>query len=367
MTVAQSDDRRKAGQRLTLSSAFFIIILIVLSVLIYPSFRYVDVREHDIFANYNESLRIAHGVNPYARLLESDMIHNDKYPTYLPLFYVLGAGVINLGLEDFDSWVNFWRWISLLCMIGIGLILFAQGQMRGKPGVGVLVMALWLFNRWTMHVAYIAHTDFLALLPFLLSLLLLDKRPRTAMLLYSVSLALKHIAILILPLFLWWGALSVVKMRGEKESLGHRGLDLTKSVALMGFIAFSTIGIVSLPFLIWDPGAFIRGLAFSVTRQGADPTPGLNAVLPHHGIAARLPLVIILLFIFYFGAKNVLSRLECVVLMILAFLGFNPVFFHQYMVWSLPFLLLLVIEYGLSARLAEGEAGTSAAHPRAKM
>src|ERR1700704_1950587 len=54
---------------------------------------------HDIFFIWSAGHAIAHGENPYSKIQGSDILINDKYPTYLPGFYLIVSGYAALGHE----------------------------------------------------------------------------------------------------------------------------------------------------------------------------------------------------------------------------------------------------------------------------
>jgi uncharacterized membrane protein len=79
-----------------------------------------------------------------------------------------------------------------------------------------------------------------------------SRRRRLACLLFGTSLAIKHVAILVAPLYLGWtwhGAEQDAPRRERWLSVGATSL----------WIALISLA-VSLPFLWWDPGAFVRSL-----------------------------------------------------------------------------------------------------------
>ena len=65
--------------------------------------------KNDLYYDFLEAERLIAGENPYERILSGDMRNNQKYATYFPLFYLLSAGVLKLGFQEFQQYVAFWR------------------------------------------------------------------------------------------------------------------------------------------------------------------------------------------------------------------------------------------------------------------
>ncbi len=214
-------------------------------------------KQEDIYYSYLEGGRLVEGANPYKRILQSDMRTNDKYATYFPLFYLLSALTQKAGLQSYLSWLAFWRVVFLICNLGIGFLIFQICVAEGQVLLGLIGAAFWLFNRWTIDVTTIDHLDFLPLFLLLLSVKLVPRRFWWACILFSLSLAIKQIAILALPLYLIWAW----QMGGE-----HRLKRLIQASALILAIPL----VVSLPFLVWNAQAYVKSILFSATRNPED-------------------------------------------------------------------------------------------------
>lgn len=352
-----SDKEKKEVAALSRSLAIYVVaiaILIFLTIQSYVPLWQADTKGMDINFIYIDSESISEGINPYSRIHSSDMIHNEKYTTYFPMFFVLGAGVIKAGINDYISWVMFWRRIFLICSICIGIAIFKYFYKIGQGWFGIFCMAFWLFNRWTMYVVFVGQIEFVAMLPFLLSFLLLQKKPKTAMLLYSLSLAIKHIAIFIFPLYIFWG-IQALSEKNKRKNLDNddniksntstlKETFSLKNILIITALAFSVVGGISIPFLIADPMALIKSVFFSATREGMDSTPGMNYVIMQFGLRGRLILFIFLFGIYLLSVLKKISVSEAILFCIMIFLGFNPVFFNQYVVWVIPFIFFVLGE-----------------------
>jgi uncharacterized membrane protein len=281
----------------------------------------------DIYYIFLEGQRLAAGENPYARVLGSDMLRNDKYATYLPGAYLAGAGLHLAGFETFAEWLRVWRWLLLVVMlatVGVFFVLLGAGQ----RWLALFFAAFWLFNRWTLEVVEIAHIDPLALLFLILSLALLPRRPRVAALLLGISLAVKHIGILLVPLYL----LYAWQASGDWRHVLRQGLWL-------GVIPL----VLALPFLFWDAEALIRSLLFSVTRL-SDHSVGvasLDEVIGLVGVAARLPMLVLIAAVYLLASSGAVNRWTAAFLVFAVFTGYNSVLYPQYMIWPLTLLPLI--------------------------
>ena len=71
-------------------------------------------RGPDIYFVWRDGTRLAAGENPYESILGGNMRENRKYPTYLPLYYVLVAGAHHLGVTEYRGWMRLWRPLVLV-------------------------------------------------------------------------------------------------------------------------------------------------------------------------------------------------------------------------------------------------------------
>ena len=313
-----------------------LIVLMICAALLQIATWENDARRVDIYYLYLDGQRLTAGENPYARVLEGNMRENDKYTTYFPAFIELSYLTQRLGLPDFDPWLVFWRWVFLLTNLGIMGLLFWAFQSRGAPLLGIIAAAFWAFNRWTLFLLRVSGMDFLPLLFLLVSLLLLprDRYRLLAMVLFGLSLALKQLAIFLLPLYLIY-AYHCAPRHKLREAL----------------IAALAIGapvlVSSLPFLFWDLKGFVKSIAFSATRsqyQFAPVAGSLDMYLNLNGLAARLPMLAVMALIYWAAWREKLSILYSALLVMAVFAGFNAIFFDQYMVWFILLLPLGLLE-----------------------
>ena len=289
-------------------------------------------RNDDIYFTFLEGDRLLRGENPYSRVLEGDMRENEKYATYLPLFYYLSAGVQRLGLVEYPQWVAFWRLVFLAASSWIAACIFLRAWATRLKLFAVAASLFWLFNRWTLHVSISADLDFLPLALLLTAWAMLGKRPRAALVVLGASIAIKHYGVFLAPLFLMhlW--------RNSTEPKARIWMDLL----LLGAVPL----MVSLPFLFLDAEAFAKSILFSVSRNpmATGDVFSLDARLGWSGWAARIPMLGLLVLIYVAVWRGRLGAYASSLLVMATVTFFNSVFFTSYMVWVMPFLPLACLE-----------------------
>lgn len=295
----------------------------------------VEHSQQDIYYVWRDGTRLAMGTNPYEAILSGNMRENHKYPTYLPLLYLLVAGAHHLGVVSFRDWLWIWRPTVLASQLGIGILLFVACWRSGNLALGVFAALFWSFNRWTVYVVKVAHVDFPAILCLVGSLILFEARRRTSFILFGLSLALKQIAIFVAPLYLIW------VWRDTREP-GERFGATARAAVWIALVP----GLVSLPFLIWNAEAFARSVLFSATRNPDSHVPALSidTQLGLTGLAGRLPMLLVMGLVCVATARNEVGRYLGVLLILTTFVDFNPVFYLQYMAWLVPFIALAVMD-----------------------
>ncbi len=289
--------------------------------------------EHDIYFDYQEAQRIVAGENPYERIQGGDMRTNQKYATYFPLFYLLSAGTIKLGFQEFPQWLAFWRIAFLVFNAGAGIILFHLLWPKRGLLLAIFGVLLWFFNRWTLCLTSIANIDYPAIFFLLLALWLLPRHRLWAFLMLSLSLGFKQLDLILAPLFL------IVVWQTEEQ---HRGRALfSASVALASILVLT-----SLVFLIANPEAFLKSMVFEVVRDSASHVgaASFGAMLNLSGAASRLPVLAMLVLVYALFWLRKIRFYTAGLLVLLVFIDFNPVLFLQYFSWFVPFFPLAAAE-----------------------
>ena len=295
----------------------------------------VELKGPDIYHIWLAGSQLAAGENPYERIMTGNMQENRKYPTHLPLIYLLVAGTRVLGVTEYDAWMRLWLPLVVVTQIGIGVLLFVACRRAGYPVLGVFAGFFWGLNRWTLYVASVGQVDFLPILCLLGSLLLFDTRRRASLLLFGLSLAWKHIAVLVTPLYLVW------TWRNASDPSAR----LREAAGAAAWIALVP-GLLSLPFLAWNADAFVRSILFSATRNANSRVSAFSfdANLGLTGLPARLPMLLLIALVLVAAARGEIGRYLAVLLVFATFMDFNSVFFLQYVAWTVPFLVLAALD-----------------------
>jgi uncharacterized membrane protein len=292
-----------------------------------------DRAKNDINYDYQEAQRIVAGENPYERILTGDMRTNKKYATYFPLFYLLSAGVLRIGLDQYAEFLAFWRIAFLLFNVGAGAVLFYL--LRPKRGLLLPVFGVlfWFFSRWNLRLTSSANIDYPAIFFLLLSLWLLPKHRLWAFLALGLSLGFKQLGIILVPLFL------IVVWQAESQ---HRIRAILVSVAVLA----STLVVTSAPFLVANPEAFLKSMVFEAVR---DPVAQIDAAalgvtLGLTGVASRLPFFLMIALVYALFWRRKIGLYTAGLLAVASFINTNTILFIQYFVWLTPFFPLAASE-----------------------
>ncbi len=290
-------------------------------------------RGEDVHWSWLEGQRLLKGVNPYERTLTGNLRDNDKYATYFPVFYYGTALSILAGVDKYEDWLRSWRLLSLLASLGIAAILFYLPFRRKVWVLALFGAGFWLFNRWTLHVTRIAHLDFLAILPLLVSLALISRRPYTALLLLGFSISIKQIGLFLIPLYLIWI---------WQASNADRVKRLLIAVGLIVAIPL----LASLPFLIWNPKAYLISVIFDALRNPADHfgAVSLDAIIGWVGLPAKIPMLALMLLACVLVWQRRIGKWTSVLLIMATFVDFSSVLFRQYFTWLAPFIPLAALD-----------------------
>ena len=318
--------------------------LLIIGLAIFVNARFWDYRTdggpagpQDIYYLWQEGGRILAGGNPYERVLSGNMLENDKYATHFPLFYLLASATQLGGLRAYPDWIAFWRFIFLFFNIGVATVIFYLHYRAEQIVLALFATLLWFFNRWTLYVAWIGHVDFITIFLLLVSLLVLRRYKWLALVLFSLSLAIKHLAIFLAPLYLIWIWQTAKKDRGW-------------NVFFAALVIASVPMFFSVPFIIWNAEAFFRSIVFSVTREAAGLVPpSLDVITNMIGVTARIPMFVLMLIIYLGVFYKRISIFASVLMTMLVFVSFSPVLFPQYWTWIIPFVSLSVSTRGQQA------------------
>jgi len=290
-------------------------------------------RGEDVYYGWVEGQRLQKGENPYARVLTGNLRDNDKYATYFPVFYYGAYLTIVAGLDNYEDWIAFWRVIFLLTNLGIAGVLCYLPFRRKIWPLALFGPAFWLFNRWTLHVTRIAQIDFLAILPLIISVALFSRRRYLSLLLLSLSIGVKQIALFLIPLYLIW----IWRETGQNK---------LKHTLIASALIASIPVLTSLPFLMWNPEALVISVIFDALRNPADhfDVASFDATIGWIGLLAKAPMIALMLLVFALTWQRRIGQWLASLLVMAVFVDFSSVLFRQYFVWEAPFIPLVALD-----------------------
>jgi len=288
---------------------------------------------HDIYFDFEEAKRIVAGENPYERILSGDMRTNQKYATYFPLFYLLSAGVVKLGFQEYPQFLAFWRLAFLLFNVGAGVILFYLLWPRRGLLLAAFGVLFWFFSRWNLSLTTTANIDYPAVFFLLLSFWLLPRHWVWAFVMLGLSLGFKQLDVILVPLFL------IAVWQLERR---HR----IRAVLVAGVALASTLVITSAPFLAANPEAFLKSMVFEAVRNPAShfEAASLGELLGLSGAAPRLPFLTLVALVYALFGRRKIGFYTAGLLAMATFINLNPVLFLHYFVWFTPFFPLAASE-----------------------
>lgn len=286
-------------------------------------------RKLDIYFHFSEGVRISQGINPYERIREGDMLRNKKYATLLPPTYLLFALFAKAGCSEYVDFLLYWNALLHLSHFAIGCLILWRLS-RHSWFLATFGFWFWLFNRWSILCLFGSYLESFVLIFPVIAVMLAPKRFRTACLLFGLGLGFKHIAIFAAPLFLIWGW----QRGGLREAV------------VAGVLLALPAAITSIPFLVLDPGAFIRSILFSGTRRGDElfwvPVQPFDG--PTGQLLRRLPIAGLCLLVYAAAWRRQILPFGAVFLSLSAFVLFNLILFTQYNLWMIAFLPFAIAE-----------------------
>ncbi len=316
------------------ATSSLLLVLLVLSGLLDPFIHQPDMSDQDIYYSWVEGGRLLNAENPYARALQGNMRSNNKYATYFPVFYEASYLSERLGLVEFPAWLAFWRVVFIGFEWATAVLMYWALARRRLPWVGVFAAAFWLFNRWTLQLLQVVNLDFVPLFFLLISLELFPRNKWLSLFLFSMSLGVKQIAIFVTPLYLIWI---------WQSSKGNRVKDLLLGAAVIASVPF----ISSIPFLLWSPRALVYSVLFSLTRDASQTkslAPAVSIFLDGRTLYDRILMFGLMLSVYVLAWRMPAARYLAALLVMLAFVCFNPVLFVQYILWTIGLSLLVICD-----------------------
>lgn len=318
----------KKGNRRLFSTVLFLAILVLAVYIRQPGFLF-KTKYRDIYFIWVEGERIASGVNPYERVRESDMVHNEKYPTYLPPIYLFTGLLVWLGMDSFPLFLFSWRILILGFDLAVGIFLFYYCRRREREAAGLFAAFFWFFSRWNLYVWEIGNTESIILFLMILSIFLWEKKPLAAGLLFGGALGLKHFGIVFLPVLL-------AHSKDTRDGL--------KRLCYVMIIPVAS----SLPFFLGSPEGFTKAMLFSVVRGASshmmEDAKSIRILLGESGWGPRIFLFLAFVLYWIAAIREKWNLWLSAALAFALFLSFNLILFTQYFVWVLPFGCLFLAD-----------------------
>lgn len=288
---------------------------------------------NDIEYVWKEGGTILSGKNPYARAA-NDAKNGSKYATYFPLSYIASAGIQKMGYTSFSAWMSIVRPIILISqLLSAGLVLYHLANKR-LVTLGLLAFFLILVHRFALYPARVTHIDFPAIAFLLAGMILLPKKPRIAYILIGISLAIKQMAIFILPVLL-------IYAWHQHKSKKRLAVD---------FLYITLVPVITLaPFILDNPAGTLQSILFSVERAatGDFASPDIATTLALDSLWARLPMLTMFALVYIAVWRKEMRLFGATLAIFTIFIGFNPVLFFQYLTWVIPFIPLAISEGAL--------------------
>jgi len=302
-------------------------------------------QENDIYFEYQHAKTLQKGKNPYEKILEGNMIENDKYATQLPLYFYTLAFIRQISDNEFGDFLENYRLVVFVSHVLGGLLIYLFFRRVNKRILGLSAALFYMFNVWSLNSFLNLKQDMPAIALLLISLYFFrnSKYRWISYLFFGLSLGIKHIGIFITPLFL-------TPLLFKEDSF--------KKFSINVLILVMTLIIPSMPLFIDSPTSFINSMLFSLTRSPLDTeiTYGYNDLLVKYDpsyntgtlfqqLLPRLPLLIASLLSFLLMIFKKITRTIYVFLAILVFSIFNPIIFPQYITWVTPLVMLALSGY----------------------
>ncbi|MBU0534863.1 MAG: hypothetical protein ABIJ82_00030 [Patescibacteria group bacterium] len=306
---------------------------------------YFYFKKHDIYYDYQAAKQLQHGENPYNRILEGNMIENDKYATQLPLYFYFLALIGKISQNNFDVFLENFRLVLFWFHLAGGVFMYLLFRRINKLFVGYCAAVFYMFNVWSLNSFMYLKQDMIAIALLVLSFYFFRNKTYRwiSYVLFGLSLGIKHIGIFAFPIYL-------TPILFKEDSFKRFGLNM--------LLLFSTILIPAAPLLIDNSLSFVNSMLFSLTRspRSSEIIYGYNELLVKYNpsfnkgtlfqqLLPRLPLFIasILCLLMLLLRKIPLS--VYLFISILVFAIFNPVIFPQYITWVTPMALISLVDY----------------------
>jgi len=326
-------------------------LLLIIEVLIILSTLYVfglvkkanwkaewEFADSDLTHEYRAAMEVQKGINPYKRILGGDLLVNQKYATFLPLYYYSLIFVNSFSNNDYDRFLELYRDILSYAQAFTGLLFYVYFRSNKNRLMGLAAMLFFLFNRWTINILSDGKSDSLAMCALVASLMLYRTKFRLSFFLFGVSLGMKHIGIFLSPIYL-------LPLLFRERNI---------KTYLIDILVFSVPTLLpATQFIINSPLSFFYSMLFNITRQHYTTSVsfGFEKLLVLYNVGVknnsllfyilpRAPLMVLTLVnvLLLFMKKTKISWYALTSIFI--FVAVNPVLIDQYMTWITPMVFL---------------------------
>jgi len=311
------------------------------------TFDFSFYRNGDVHRGFLRGIDVWAGVNSYESFNPTNMLTQEKVPGFFPLYFYVMAFFAWISNFSFIQFIDTLRFFTFIFYSALGILIYLNLRKYGKL-LAVFGMVIFMFNRWTVFDVISLKQESYVLLLLLLSLLTLSKNKYFSFFLFGCALGIKHLAILIAPLYIYHIYLDYLSVKLSKKFF-------TKYLFSI-LLCLSPILIPSIWYLRQNPQKMLNAILFNATRQPESEVVsnyivGLDKTLVLYNqdysntfllMLPRFPLIIVLVIINIFLFSGHLNKWSYSFLTFLAFVSFNPVLFGQYMMWLFLFVPFII-------------------------
>lgn len=298
----------------------------------------------DIHYEYQAALDVGNGFNPYKKVLEGNMVWNNKYATLFPLYYYFLLVIAWFSKFEFIDFYHNFRKVLYLFQFVAFIFTYLQFRRGGKKVLGFIAASFLVLNRWSIASVASSKQDFIAIALIMASFFFIKNKPRLSYLLYGFSLGIKHLGVFFAPIYL-------LPLLNKERKLKDFLFDL--------FLIAAPLVVPSIPYIIDDLKSFFLSIMFSFTRTPESDTGilyGYQNLLTLYNtktfnnvsvltlILPRLPLLIFSALNIFLLFTNRVGNFTYALFAMAIFISFNPVYFDQYLLWLPPFIFYIFVD-----------------------
>ncbi len=276
----------------------------------------------DFYADARAAALTLHGYDVYSLSRTAFQLPWTYFPLCLHIFTALQwvSGATGLPFRVLG------KLPTMAADLGIGYLLFAALRRRGEAeSTAVLGMALYLFNPLVLlNGALLGRFDAIALVFLLLTL----ERYTTLLFVpsYALAIAAKTFPVFLLPLLLL-------------------GRDRQKPARLL--LALLCVPLLSLPYIVTDPRGLLRYLFYDVHSVWLGPLSWYYLAPHAHSwatvlAAGRVGIALFPLALLLVAHRPLYVKAACTFVL---FVTLNRLVYEQYLVWALPFLIVVALRH----------------------